>query len=97
MGDGVGVDDGIGVLVAAAAVWAADVAASSSGDGPQADNKIQNSIKVNPRLNVFVRYIISLLLLLSGFNETSNISINRYGGFKKQCQKPMALFSEVKQ
>jgi hypothetical protein len=75
VGGGVGVI--VGVLVAAAAVSAADVTANSSGEGPQADNKMQNNSKVIPRLNFFVKNIISLLLLLSGFNETIKISIYR--------------------
>ena len=68
----------VGVLVAAtAAVPAADVADSSSGEGPQADNQMQNSNMVIPRLNFFVINIIPLLLLLSGFIETIKISIYR--------------------
>jgi hypothetical protein len=45
---GSGVDVEPGVSVTAAAVWAADVVASSSGEGPQADNKIQNKMKDIP-------------------------------------------------
>jgi hypothetical protein len=74
---GMGVEDGMGVLVAAAAVSAADVAASSSGEGPQDDINMQNSIKVNIRKIFFVKNIWSLLLLLSGFNETNKVSIQR--------------------
>ena len=67
---GVGVEVGIvvevgvtvGVLVAAATVRAAEVAACSSGEGPQADNKIQNSNKANPRLNLFDKNTMSFLL-----------------------------------
>jgi hypothetical protein len=71
----VGVDVGVivGVLEAAAAVSAADVVASSSGEGPQADNEMQKSIRINPRLTFFVKNIMSLLLMLSGFNETIKI------------------------
>ena len=52
---GVGVDVGRGVGEAAETVSAADVAASSSGEGPQADNKMQNRIKITTRLNFFVK------------------------------------------
>jgi hypothetical protein len=52
-----------GVLVAAAAVSAAEVASSSSGEGPQDDNKMHNSIKTNPGFNFLVKNIINLLLI----------------------------------
>jgi serine acetyltransferase len=42
------VEVGEGVLVAASAVSATNVAASSSGDEPQADNKIPQNSKTNP-------------------------------------------------
>jgi hypothetical protein len=61
MGVEVGTGVEVDVLVAAAAVSAADVAASSSGEGPQADNKMQNNIRTNPILNFFVKFMIDLL------------------------------------
>jgi hypothetical protein len=82
--------------VAAAAVSAADVAACSSGEGPQADNKMQNSIKANPRMNLLDKNIISLLLLLSGLYELIRMKFT-WERNKKTMPLSLALFSGVKQ
>jgi hypothetical protein len=69
--------------------------ACSSDVLPQPDNKIQNRINGNPRLNFLDKNIISLLLLLSGFNETNKISIYRLEN-KKTMPLPLALFNGIK-
>lgn len=50
---GLGVGVGVGVLVAAC----------SSGDGPQADNKMHNRMKTNLSLNLLVINIMDLLMI----------------------------------
>jgi hypothetical protein len=65
---GMGVRVGVGVivnmLVAAAAVSAAEVAASSSDEGPQADNPITIRINSGLMIVLIIKGILALLLFI---------------------------------
>ena len=60
---GMGVEVVVGVIVNVLVAAAAAVAVNSSGEGPQAENNMPCSIKINPRIDLFFIGNMPLLLL----------------------------------